>query len=150
MINRKKLAKQAFDECCSSITSVKHGIKNKFPFWNAESLQFMYVPAFHFTALKGINKYRYDAIDENNVKHSFYAEDCCERLTPIWADIPEGVVNLTVTALNNDGTENSLVGARTFFKSASFPENTPKATCSYIECAKKAYEYAINQDFVQR
>lgn len=120
-----------------------------FPFWNTESLQFMYVPAFHFTALKGCNKYRYDAVDENNNIHSFEAADCCEYITPIWAEIPEGVVKLTVTALNNDGTDYSIIGARTFFKSASFPEKTPKAVCSYTECARKAYEYAIKQDFVQ-
>lgn len=149
MLTRKELAKQAFDECCNPDSTVKHGIKNKFPFWNAESLQFMYVPAFHFTALRGCNKYRYDAVDENNITHSFEAKDCCELLTPIWAEIPEGVVKLTVTALNDDGTDYSIVGARTFFKSASFPENTPKAMCSYTECARKAYEYAIKQDFVQ-
>jgi len=149
MMTRKELAKQAFDECCDPQNTVRYGTKSGFPFWNAESLQFMYVPAFHFTALRGIERYRYDAVDENNVKHSFEASDCCELLTPIWADIPEGVVRLTVTALNNDGTDYGVVGARIFFKSASFPETTPKAVCSYMDCAKKAYAYAIEQDFVQ-
>ncbi len=149
MKTRKELAKQAFEECCSPQTAVKHGKKNKFPFWNAESLQFMYAPAFHFTAIKGCEKYRFDAVDENNVKYSFETEDCCDLLTPIWAELPEGVVQLTVTALNKDGSDYSIIGARTFFKSASFPEQTPKAVCSYIDCAKKAYEFAINQEFVQ-
>ena len=149
MITRKELAKQAFEECSNPQTMVKQGSKNQFPFWNAESLQFMYVPAFHFTALKGCEKYRYDAIDENNVKHSFESNNCCDLLTPIWAEIPEGVVRLTVTALNKDGSDYSIVGARTFFKSASFPEQTPKAVCSYNDCAKKAYEFAVKSDFVQ-
>jgi len=149
MKTRKELAIQAFEECCNPNSTVKHGVKNKFPFWNAESLQFMYAPAFHFTALKGCNKYRYDAVDENNNLHSFEAKDCCEFLTPIWAKIPEGVVKLTVTALNDDGTDYSVVGARTFFKLASFPEKTPNAVCSYTECVIKAYEYVMKQDFVQ-
>lgn len=149
MITRKELAKQAFEECCSPDCGVKHGKRNKFPFWNVESVQFMYAPSFHFTALRGFNKYRYAAVDESNITHSFEAEDCCESLAPIWAEIPEGVVRLTVTALNKDGSDYSIVGARTFFKSASFPEQTPKAVCSYSECAKKAYEYIMKQDFVQ-
>lgn len=149
MKTRSELAKQAFEESCNPATGVKHGVKNGFPFWNTESQQFMYVPAFHFTGLKSVKKYRYDAVDENGATHSFEAGNCCERLTPIWAEIPEGVVKLTVTALNDDGSDYSLIGARTFFKSASFPAKTPKAVCSYAECARKAYDYAMKQDFIQ-
>ena len=148
-MTRKELAKQAFEECCSEKTTVRHGIRRKVPFWNAESTMFMYVPAFHFTAVRDCTRYRYTAVDENGDKHVFEAKDCCELLTPIWRDLPEGVVQLTVTALRPDGSEYALVGARTFFKLASFPEETPPAVCSYSECAVKAYQYAMSQGFIR-
>ncbi len=148
-MNRKELAKLAFEECCCPDTTVRYGVKRGNPFWNVESTQFMYVPAFHFTAIRCCSRYRYDAADENGKVHSFEAEDCCALLTPIWREIPEGVVRLTVTALYPDGREIAIVGARTFFKLASFPEVTPSAVCSYRECAEKAYKYAMNQSFIK-
>ncbi len=148
-MNRSDLARQAFDECCRPETTVRYGVKRGFPFWNTESTQFMYVPAFHFTAIRGCRRYRYMAIDEQGACHSFEADDCCALLTPIWAELPEGVVRLTVTALNDDGSEYAPVGARTFFRLASFPEETPTAVCSYRECAVKAYRYAMSQSFIQ-
>ncbi len=148
-MTRAELAKQAFEECCNPETTVKYGVKRGFPFWNVEATQFMYVPAFHFTAVRGIDKYRYDAVDEQGKKYSFVADDCCVLLTPIWAELPEGVIKLTVTALNPDGSDNCIAGARRFFKLASFPENTPPALCSYKECAIKAYKFAMSQGFIQ-
>ncbi len=147
-LNRKELALQAEKECCSPETTVRYGVKRGRPFWNVESTQFMYVPAFHFTAIRGFYRYLYKAVCEDGSVHSFEAGDCCALLTPIWGELPEGVVRLTVTALNPDGSEYGLVGARTFFKLASFPEKTPEAVCSYKEAAIKAYRFAMNQSFI--
>ena len=63
-MNRKELAKLAFEECCCPETTVRFGVKRGNPFWNVESTQFMYVPAFHFTAIRCCDRYRYDATDE--------------------------------------------------------------------------------------
>ena len=62
-LDRQARAKQAFDECSSAETTVRYGIKRVRPFWNVESTQFMYVPAFHFTAVRGVRRYRYSAKD---------------------------------------------------------------------------------------
>ncbi len=148
-MNRTELARMAFDECCSPETTTRYGIKRGRPFWNVESTQFMYVPAFHFTAIRDCGRYRYDALDENGNTHSFEAGDCCALLTPIWKELPEGVVRLTVTALNPDGSDYALVGARTFFRLAPFPEETPPAVCPYAESAKKAYRFAMSQGLIQ-
>ena len=148
-MNRAELARQAFEECSSPETTVRYGVKRGRPFWNVEATQFMYVPAFHFTAIRGIQRYRYTAIDEQGGRHEFEADDCCALLTPIWAELPEGVVRLTVTALNPDGSEYAPAGARTFFRLAPFPEKTPPAVCSYKESAIKAYRYAMSQSFIQ-
>ena len=144
-----EFARQAFEECCSPETTVRYGVKRGLPFWNVESTQFMYVPAFHFTAIRDCSRYRYTAVDVQGGVHTFEADDCCVLLTPIWAELPEGVVNLTVTALRPDGTEYAIVGARTFFRLAPFPAENPPKVCSYSECAIKGYKYAMSQDFVQ-
>ena len=149
VLDRKELARQAFEECSSAETTVRYGIKRSRPFWNVESTQFMYVPAFHFTAIRDIRRYRYSAKDENGVIHSFESNDCCALLTPIWAELPEGVVELTVTALNDDGSDYAVAGARTFFRLAPFPEDTPPAVRPYKESAIKAYRYAMSAGFIK-
>ena len=149
ILDRKALAKQAFEECCSPDTTVRYGVKRGRPFWNVESSQFMYVPAFHFTAIRDRHRYRYTATDEQGGVHEFEANDCCSLLTPIWAELPEGVVRLVVTALNEDGSDYAVVGARTFVRLAPFPEDTPPAICSYKECAVKAYRYAMSAGFIK-
>ena len=136
-------------ECCSAETTVRYGTRRDVPFWNTESTMFMYVPAFHFTPIRGCCRYLYQAEDENGKRYAFEADHCCALLTPIWAELPEGVVRLTVTALREDGSEYGIVGARIFFKSASFPEKTPAALCSYAACAKKAYRFAMSQSFIR-
>ncbi len=148
-MTKSELARQAFEECCSAETTVRYGVKRGAPFWNVEATMFMYVPAFHFTAVRDCHRYLYKAVDEAGGVHTFEAADCCALLTPIWAELPEGAVQLTVTALRPDGTEYALVGARTFFRSAPFPADTPPAVCSYAESALKAYRYAMSQSFIQ-
>ena len=75
----------------------------------------MYVPAFRFTGIRECERYRYDAVDEKGETHSFETDSCCALLTPIWRELPEGVVKLTVKAINPDGTDYALIGARVFF-----------------------------------
>jgi len=148
-MTRKELAAQAFRECCDPNNIIHRGKKGSTPYWNAESKQFMYVPAFCFNGIPSCKKYRYDALDEAGVCHSFESESCEADLSPIWAELPEGVTRLTVTALNPDGTDYALTGARTFFRLASFPEVTPEAKSPYRDCAIRAYQYAMEQPFVQ-
>ena len=75
-MTRVELARQAFEECCCAETTVRHGEKRGAPFWNVESTMFMYVPAFHFTAIRGCRRYLYKAVDENGGIHTFEADNC--------------------------------------------------------------------------
>ena len=148
-MTRSEFARQAFEECCSAETTVRYGSKRGAPFWNQEATMFMYVPAFQFTSVRGCRRYLYRAVDENGGVHTFEADNCCALLTPIWSELPEGMIRLSVTALLPDGSKYALAGARTFFRSSPFPEVTPPALCSYSECATKAYRFAMSQGFVQ-
>lgn len=145
----KEFALQAAAECGSAATSPCPCKQTGKPFWNTHSFQFMYVPAFQFQPIPGKRKYRYTATDELGGVHSFEADSASAVLEPIWAEIPEGVVTLTVHALDAEGKELCLAGARTFFKLAPFPEDLPAADRTYREAAEKAVEYALNQTFLR-
>ncbi len=126
------------------------GVKGR-PFWNVHATQFMYPPAFEFTSVPYCSRFLFTATDCNKEIHTFEADTPMAALTPIWADLPEGYVELKVEALELDGTPISLVGARTFFRCAPYagPDAyLPKAR-SYRECALNAYRYIYNMPAVQ-
>lgn len=144
-------AKQALKEYASEATTAHHGGKNGRPFWNVQASQFMFSPNFEFPFAPGYEKYLFSATDCNKKVHTFEADSPMALLCPIWNDIPEGMVQLKVEALNKSGEPEFMVGARTFYKCAPFPgiEAYPPKARSYKECALKAYEYVYSQPFIQ-
>lgn len=145
----KELAQQAKRECESAITTAHHGGGEGRPFWNGYSFQFMYVPAFQFQPIPGTALYRYTATDADGATHAFESGSSCALLEPIWKDIPEGVVELQVHALDGGGNEKCLVGARTFYKLAPFSDDLPPAARSYRETVERIYAYAFHQSYIQ-
>ena len=121
------------------------------PFWNANATQFTYVPAFHFPVSPMATEYLFTATDCEGNRHSFRDKKPTALLTPIWADIPSGMVTLTVEALSAEGKALFLTGARTFYKCAPFPgrDAYQKPTQSYRACATKAMYYVLHQPFVR-
>ncbi len=144
----KKYALTAETECTSAKTTAHHGGAAGRPFWNAQASQFMYVPAFQFQPLPGFNNFRYKAKDENGSVHAFDADNAHALLTPIWKDIPAGVVSLSVYALNDAKEEAYQVGSRTFCKLAPFSDDLAPAAYSYKEALHKAYDYIMSQRLV--
>ena len=145
------LAEKALKEYNSEVTTAHHGGVAGRPFWNVCSSQFMYNPCFQFAALPGCKRYLFTATDCNKKNHTFEADTPMSLLTPIWGDIPEGVVELKVEALNDMGEPKALVGARTFYRSAPFagPENYPPKARDYRDCALMAYRYIFSRPFIQ-
>lgn len=133
--------------------SVHPGGVNGNPFWNVNSSQFTFVPAFSFPSLPNelAPEFLFTATDENGVIHTFKAKKTSAPLTPIWAEIPTGLVNLKVEALNSEGEPTYLLGARTFFKCDYFPgrENLPGKASSYKEAAELAFKYVFEQPMIQ-
>lgn len=148
-MNKEELAKLAAEQCSSESTTAHHGGGENRPFWNVEASQFMYVPAFQFHPLQKYKKYRYTATDEKGGVHTFEGETAHELLTPIWADLPEGPVELVCHGLDKDGNAKVLVGARTFMRLSPFTADLPERKCSYTDAAKKAFDYAMSQTFIQ-
>ena len=148
-MRREELAAFAAQQCASAETTAHHGGGKGRPFWNPTSYQFMYVPAFQFHHIPGTERYRYRATDEKGGEHVFEAENCTGLLTPVWKDIPEGVVELRVYALDEQGNERHLVGARTFYRLAPFTGDYPPAPIGYREAAERVYDFAFEQPFMR-
>lgn len=144
-------AKQALLECNSEECMAHPGGTNGRAYWNVYSSQFMFVPKFCFPTLPRGCKYLYTAKDKNGLLHTFTDESSEASLAPIWKDIPEGFVTLTVEALDSNDNVLHVAGVRTFYKCAPFPGRSayPAKTCSYRECAKMAFRYVYNDPAVK-
>ncbi len=140
-------AEKAWAQTTSEATTAHCGSGK--PFWNAEARQFMYVPSFQFQPVPGCKKYIYEATDETGKEHSFSSDSSRALLTPIWKDIPEGVVSLRVYSTDKNGEKLYLIGARTFFRLAPFTGNYPGPDCSYRECALRAFDYCFNSPIIR-
>ena len=131
--------------------SGKHDGAKSRPFWNAHATQFMYPPSFEFAAVPACRRFLFTATDCNQQTHTFEADTPMAPLTPIWGEIPEGDVELTVKALEDDGTPIGLVGARIFYRSAPYagPDAYPPKAKSYRECAIHALRYVYDMPIVR-
>lgn len=120
------------------------------PYWNINAMKFMYVPKLHFPSLPHYNHYRYTAIDTNKEKHVFESPTAEAYLTPIWHELPQGIIVLKVEALDLKNQIVAIMGVRTFYKSDGFYgiENFKKAKRSYKEASTKAFDYIFNQESI--
>ena len=117
----KDFAKIAFEEYASEETSVKQGGVGAMPFWNANSSQFTYAPAFGFPSIPGAAGYIFSATDSKGDTYEFTAETPTAPHYPIWNKLAPGFVELRVEAEHARDGKKYLAGARTFFKMDPFP-----------------------------
>ena len=143
-----RFAMQAAEECASAATSAHAGGGPGRPFWNPQSTEFMYVPAFQFAPQPGCAGYRYFARGSDGVTRTFDAPTASASLEPLWRDLPEGVVELTVRPFGADGALWPLCGARTFFRLSPFPADLPSAARNWRDSVLAAYDYAFGQSFL--
>ena len=144
-----KFAIQALEEY-NGAKMVRQGGNGR-PYWNVNSMQFTYVPTFMFPALPATKEYIYTATDCKGKTHTFSADKPTAPLTPIWKDIPTGMVELKVEAVHRFNGQTYLAGARTFFKCDPFPgrDALPPKARSYREAAVKAFRYVFEDRFTQ-
>lgn len=147
-MTKAEFAAQAAAACASAENGAHIPGQAGNPYWNTFAFQFMYVPAFQFSPLPGVKKYRFIAADETGAEHIFEADKCTADLSPIWAELPEGVVTLHVFALDAEGNPTAQVGTRTFFRLSPFPDDLPERVCTYREAASRGVEYTMTQSFM--
>jgi len=116
---------QAVEE---SLIAVRPGEPGKSPFWNAYAKRFIHVPSFDFNTIAKSVKYRYTATSDANCEsYLFETNHPYNLLSPIWKDIPVGIVYLKVEGLDNDQNVTGIAGELMFYKAAPFhgPYNLP-------------------------
>lgn len=146
-----RYAEEALLEYNSEACMAHPGGVNGRDYWNISSSQFMFAPKFYFPRLPKGRKYRYTAKDKNGKAHTFVSVAPDASLAPIWGEIPEGFVDLTVEALDYEDRLLHLAGARTFYKCAPFPgrDAYPGKACTYRECALMALRYVYKDHAVR-
>ena len=143
---------QALQEYCNEATAAHPGGVEGRLFWNINSTQFTFAPAFQFPCIPSCKTYRFTATDCNGDTHTFDADKPTASLAPIWREIPTGFVTLTVHSIGkHSGQVRYLIGARTFFKCDPFPGRSalPKRARSYREAALSSFRFIYNDDILQ-
>ena len=144
-------ASQALEEY--NTLTVRPGGVNGNPFWNVNAMQFTYAPSFYFPTLPngGARGVLFTATDKNGDTHTFRGDSATAALTPIWSELPTGVVTLKAEALDKNGCVSYLLGVRTFFKCSPFPgrENLPAKDRPYRDAAMLAFRYVFTDSVCQ-
>ena len=121
---------------------VRPGGRDGSPFWNGKARLFIYPPSFEFKKIPGAASYRFTAFDDIHVPHAFDAPEPTASLSPIWDEIPVGVVTLTCKAIDAGGKEIGEAGRRRFWRSASFdPAQYRPAKRSYRDAYRLVLDY---------
>ena len=109
-------------------------------FWNKNSLNFMYPPAFDFAFVEGAKTYRFTVTDGNLDEHVFTAAQPSSDLSPVWSAVPVGYVRVRVEGLDSGERVIGLAGKRRFWKSAPYePGAYQDKPYSYTKCIKRYY-----------
>ena len=139
---------KALEEYNNPDFAIRRGGVNGNAFWNIQAQAFMFCPSFDFAPLAGCKSYLFEAEDVSGKKYSFTDESTYALLTPIWNDLQVGQIQLSVYALDKDGGRVAMIGARTFHKSAPFTGEYPEAEVDYRTCAKRVYDYLMNDPYI--
>ena len=135
---------QAVEE---STLPIRNGEPGKAPFWNEYARRFIYVPSFNFNSVDNSVKYRYTVIsDTNSQNYSFEAKNPWSLLTPVWKEVPVGIVYLKVEGLDADNKVTGLAGERMFYKAAPFNGPYKLPVTDYTSSVIRNMQSLLEQD----
>jgi hypothetical protein len=108
------------------------------PFWNKYAKRFLYAPAFDLPTVEGAVIYKFTATPAEGQPQTFKANVPWAALTPIWDNIPHGLVSLKVEGM--DSGEAQVLGVSgevDFYRAPLFngPYHEP-APLSYSEAGQ--------------
>ncbi len=89
-------------------------------FWNHFALRFIYPPAFDFAEVEGAKSYHFAVMGADGDSRAFSTERPDASLAPIWATLSEGVTNVSVEAVGEDGKPTGEPQRREFYRSPGF------------------------------
>jgi len=133
-----------------SLLPLRPGKPGGTPFWNANARRFIHPPSFAFTATNNAATYRFTARHRASGTASVFTADAPWRpLTNIWASLPVGYVDLTVTPLDAAGQALAGEQKRSFYRAAVFKGPYPPGVRPYREAAKLCYAGVYKLPYVQ-
>ena len=134
-----------------SMLPVRPGEPGVSPFWNMHARRFINVPSFGFNTISNAIAYRYTATSDVNTRpYSFQADHPWSPLTPVWKELPVGLVYLKVEGLDREHKVLGVAGERLFYKAAPFngPYNLPVS--DYKTSVIRNMESLLKQDYYSR
>jgi len=91
------------------------------PFWNRYAKRFVYAPAFELPEVPGASAYRFRVAPAEGPMLAFTADVPWAPLSPVWSDVPHGLVRLTVEGLEAPGGASlGIAGELTFYRAPAF------------------------------
>ena len=134
-----------------SLIPVRPGESGVSPFWNGYAKRFIHVPSFDFNEVEGAVRYRYSVTSDVNCEtFRFEADHPRASLSPVWKELPVGIVYLQVEGLDADQQVIGGAGEKLFYKAAPFngPYNPPAS--DYTSSVIRNMESLLEQDHYRR
>ena len=129
---------------------VRPGVPGKDPFWNIYSRQFTYVPAFDFPINDKAVSYHFECKDlAGNKNYSCNLTHPWDPITPLWMQLPAAAIEMTVQAVDADGTAIQEIGKRIYCRRASFHGPYHERNKSYTECGLQELRFLYHLPCVQ-
>jgi maltose/maltodextrin transport system substrate-binding protein len=147
-IPRLQAAPAASEAVVGSRRPIFPGEPDVRPFWNHYSTRFIWAPAFDLSAVAGASRYRF-TLHTSGGEKQFTAAQPWAPLSPVWDDVPEGMVELSVAALNAAGEVVASAGERTFYRSPLFSGSAAQPIKPYADAGRWALEAIYQAPHVQ-
>lgn len=115
------------------------------PFWNVNARLFTYPPSFPFRTIPGAATYRFEVLDDAHRLRTFDSATPDASLTPVWAAIPAGFVEVRCHALDAAGVVIGEAGTRRFWRAVPFdPAEYSPATRTYREARRAILAHLLS------
>lgn len=132
-----------------SVVPVRPGVPGQTPFWNEKARQFIYAPAFNYKKIEGAVKYKYVLVTSDHSKtFSFEDKVPYAPMTRIWASVPVGYFDLTVTGVSPGGRELGVAGKGRYYRAAPFNGVYHSPVMPYDSSAMLALNLLMEKDYV--
>lgn len=116
------------------------------PYWNANAVQFLYAPAFDFVEISGAESYLFTVTPTNGSALTFTADNPRASLSPVWANLPVGMVLLSVTGFDAEGSPVGEPMEREFHRAAGFSNLYPAPLMTWAESAQAGLSALVYSD----
>lgn len=133
-----------------SVNPIHPGIPGEVPFWNNHAKRFIYAPAFDYKLVSGAVKYEYMLLSlADSSVYKFENKIPYAPLSPIWASVPVGSFQLTVTGISQKGERLGIAGKGRYYRAAPFNGPYHEPVMPYDESAKLALDNLLNKNYVE-